>query len=740
MIKVYMWVSTERLQATKRLNLTHRYVVTPVALKPYATLIILVFSRRDALSNRDTIRQTWSCSHKNVFFMVGEYYCPYPPEQRVAGICRSNDKHVLAERLQKYQREEEEKTACLRRESHVVLLPEDDEDEHLTKKVIEAYKWVLKNTTAGWILIVYDDSFVRVKMFEEYLNKKHVHSDYVVIRSGSLSSYDKLSERNDHVKYFQLGSLGFAVSRVVVKSVVENTGPLIEYPSGNRLVSSLANNSSLKHKIEWRNSGHISNNGNCRDNSNLVVSRNVSASAMHLCFRQLQETCYLHKHEENRQNKIVQNIISERPANYLLSSRFDLIIKTVYAYFYSRNRLVPEIFRNAYAEHIRVWNNFKEDKKRNKSDFITGFHDTINSIQKNGFISDHNMIPVDKRGFPFNGAHRIAASIVLSTNATFRHLDSIFDAYWNYRYFIDKGLGMNLMDPVMLEWMNIQRRMPGLTKTVFILSLFSNNSQHDEAVFKIIKEKCSKDHDILYQRAVDVTRHGMKQLVRHMYGNQTWIDIKTEQLISKITLSTYKVSFVFFFGKSVQELNECKFEIRKLYNDEIFKSTVHITDNPEESLVLAEMILNPNSVEFLNNAKNGNKCQTIANELAVRSIISPVKTLPAIYIGRIDLMIGWDSVLHLFGLRNGSGVDILFLFEADMNILGERNGMRIYTYAFEENNVSAWQVWRYHLSESVKTKWDLFYDPANYGFCYGIKFLSPIRHKMERGEPKDLPS
>jgi hypothetical protein len=42
-----------------------------------------------------------------------------------------------------------------------------------------------------------------------------------------------------------------------------------------------------------------------------------------------------------------------------------------------------------------------------------------------------------------------------------------------------------------------------------------------------------------------------------------------------------------------------------------------------------------------------------------------------------------------------------------------------------------------HLS-STKTKWDLFYDPCSYGYCYGITFLSLsqiTRYKSKRKEP-----
>ena len=424
-----------------------------------------------------------------------------------------------------------------------------------------------------------------------------------------------------------------------------------------------------------------------------------------------------------------------------LSRRFDLIIKMVYAYFYIRNGLVPETFHYAYTEHIRLLNIFMEYNRTSKSDFITSFHDIIKSVQTYGFVPNHSKVPVDNDAFPFNSAHRMAASIVLSKNVTFDQFDFKSPFSWSYKFFISRGLRKNLLDMVMQEWINIQVKLSSLSKSVFISSLISNNTQHSDATLEIVKEKCLIDKDILYEQAIRVNQHGMKQLVRHMYGDQIWIDRKIRDMTSKIESSTYKIRFVFFFGKSLADLNQCKFEIRKLYNDLNFKSAAHITDNSEESLILAEMILNPNSVDFLNYAENGNECQIIAKELAVRSAISPTNTLPNIYIGRDDFMFDSGSVLHLFNLRKRTDVDILFLYEVDEKILGKRNGIHINPHAFEENSFSARRAWgEDHFCQSVKTKWDLFYDPATYGFCYGVKYVSLeqlIRYKTKRGQPKD---
>lgn len=448
--------------------------------------------------------------------------------------------------------------------------------------------------------------------------------------------------------------------------------------------------------------------------------------------------------------------MSDNPGNHLYWDRFDLIVKMVYAYFYSLHKHVPEIFEYSYTEHIRVWNKFHEScagsvrwwsdantpckDKTTKSDFISAFQKTIENIQLNGFMSNMSKISVDKTGWPLTGAHRVSAAIVLSKNTTFRYFNNKRKHNWNYLFFKHRGLANNLTNFVMLEWMRIQLALPKLMSKVYMLSLCSNNSVKDERMRDIVKAKCSKDNGILYEQNVTVNKHGMSQLITHMYGKQPWLKAKVNEMLSLFETSTYTVRFLFFYGQDQDELKQCKNDVRKLYNHKIFKLSAHIPDTPDESLILAEMILNPSSVQFLNYAEKGDDCDRIAGEVARRALLNPVKTLPGIYVGRDDLMIDSGSVLHLFNLRERTDVDVLFLHDIDKRILGTQKDIRIEAHAFKTNAISPGRAWgEDHFGERVKTKWDLFYDPNNYGFCYGIKFVSLeqlVRYKRRRNEPR----
>jgi hypothetical protein len=376
--------------------------------------------------------------------------------------------------------------------------------------------------------------------------------------------------------------------------------------------------------------------------------------------------------------------------------------------------------------------------KNSKEDFLKSYHNLIDNLRDYGFNPSKSSIPVDVNGFLINGAHRLASSIVLSQSVCVQHLSYKKDFTFDYKFFLSRGLQKSVIEMVVLEYLKIQLHL-NLTSQVTILSLFAKDEEKEKTMRSILRNKCSRDGFIVYEKDVVVTKLGMKQLIIHMYGLQTWIQAKINNMKTKFSkLDLARVRFFFFFGRSSTELKDCKNEIRMLYNDINFKSSVHIPDTPHETLILAETILNNSSLQLINNGKHTDKCMDIVTEISKNSFLTPINTLPSLYQSRQDIMLDSGIVLDFYGIRKGTDVDILFLYNVDNTILGKHNGVQYQAHAFASNVVGDTRPWgEDHLSSNV-TKWDLFYDPGNYGYCYGIKFvsLSQIsRYKSKRKEP-----
>ena len=400
-------------------------------------------------------------------------------------------------------------------------------------------------------------------------------------------------------------------------------------------------------------------------------------------------------------------------------------------YFHVVMKQIPQCILLSYTEHLRVWNGFKEycdDKdprmndyyksckpKNSAEDFLTSYHNLIENLRNYGFNPSKSSIPVDVNGFLLNGAHRLASSIVC-----IQHLQK------------------RVIETVVLEYLKIQLHL-NLTSQVSMLSLFSKNEDKEKHMRSILRNKCSRDGFIVYEKDVVITKLGMRQLIIHMYGIQSWIKAKINNMKNKFSKSDLaRVRFFFFFGRSNTELKHCKHEIRMLYNDSNFKSSAHIPDTPHENLILAEMILNNSSLQLINNGKHTDTCLNIVTEISKNSFLSPINTLPGLYKSRQDIMLDSGIVLDFFGIRKGTDVDVLFLSNVDKTILGEFNGVQYQAHAFASNVVDDIRPWGEDHLSSNKTKWDLFYNPDNYGYCYGIKFasLSQITlYKSKRKEP-----
>jgi hypothetical protein len=90
-----------------------------------------------------------------------------------------------------------------------------------------------------------------------------------------------------------------------------------------------------------------------------------------------------------------------------------------------------------------------------------------------------------------------------------------------------------------------------LTSQVSILSLFSNNEDKEKNMRSILRNKCSKDGFIVYEKDVVITKLGMKQLIIHMYGLQSWIKAKINNMKNKFSKSD--LARVRFFLSSLFE-------------------------------------------------------------------------------------------------------------------------------------------------------------------------------------------
>ena len=736
---VYLWKTSEHIHTRYALNSAP---IHNSSLNKEQLLIVLVLSRRDAFQSRETIRNTWSRGQTNIFFMVGEKYCIYPPEERVPGACQFNGYSVSTDNQENYRLKEELKTARLRKESQVVLLSSVIDNENLSEKLREAYKWALSYSNASWIVHVFDDSFVRVQLLKSWLVKMQINQTIIGPGEPKCISKDQLFKINIFPNTsFSLASDSLMVSKSVAKYLLEDTESA-EYDRLDRKFSELCFYAPLLKPIfTWTNSDIITKNGNCFNISKLIISHGISDEETYSCYAYPESEHTFNNIKGKGHHNDYRKVSLEMPEKYITSNRFDIIIKSVYAYFYSRHGFVPQKILDAYIELIRVCKTLVENEKTSIYEVVNGFHETIESNQNNEFVLIQGRAFVYPCGYPGDDTHRIAAAIALSKDVNVGYKDQNLSFSWSF--LLERGYSIDLLENVLLEWMNIQRELSNVREKILILTIFANKTTFNDQGYQIFKKKCSLDKGIVYEKSLNVNRQGLTQLIRHMYGSISWIQTRINVQVSQMTSPKQTLNFIFFFAKSAGPRRSCKARMRELYyppteNSFIFKSTLHIPDYVDQQSMIAEMILNKNSVEFLNYADNGQDCQLVAEDIAQYYNTSEARDLPQIYPSRDDVMIDLDFVLHMFNLSHHKSVELLFLSDRERKYQTIQQQIKSIKYNLQKDIFSARSSRRGHnLNQNVTSIREFFYDPVNYGFCYGIKFVSLkqlLMYKMTSNE------
>ena len=99
----------------------------------------------------------------------------------------------------------------------------------------------------------------------------------------------------------------------------------------------------------------------------------------------------------------------------------------------------------------------------------------------------------------------------------------------NASFFLHLGLQRRVIEMTVLEYLKIQLYL-NLTSQVSIVSLFSKDEDKETNMRSILRNKCSRDGTIVYEKGVVITKLVMKQFIILMYGLQSWIKAKINNM------------------------------------------------------------------------------------------------------------------------------------------------------------------------------------------------------------------
>lgn len=387
----------------------------------------------------------------------------------------------------------------------------------------------------------------------------------------------------------------------------------------------------------------------------------------------------------------------------LSSNRIDVIFK--YLALKLKND-APILAHKIYYDHIKIITNglFIEidNNKKKFQDFKNEFYFLNEEIKNNGFDEKISKIPLSKDGTIVNGAHRLA--ICLFYNKSVSTINTLEKSHnYNYFFFKTRGLEQNILELGILNH----------------ISLTSNN--YLAIIWPISNKKIkyiSEFKDVLYEKKIYLNSNGAQNFVAQVYKKHKWLgDFENGYSgaitkVSQVYNRNHPIHLIFFKEKSLKKVNYIKEKLRNKFS--IGKSSIHITDNQEETLDLATLLLNENSQNFLNASK----------PYKFKSLFSKLKSLKEDLernnFDSNDIVLTGSTTLGIYGIREPKDVDYLSsyidLFSEEYQ--NHKSQIKFYSTPIE----------------------NLIYDSKNYFTFNGFKFLrlEKIKEfKENRNEEKD---
>ena len=287
------------------------------------------------------------------------------------------------------------------------------------------------------------------------------------------------------------------------------------------------------------------------------------------------------------------------PSDVLTASRLDVLGKLPFA------KIIAAKSESAWARELYFAclsalnpnHLFSEDGlKFDLSDYEYHFRNLVASLVKEGFNSDRSHLLVAEDGSLWNGAHRLAGCLAIQQKLSVKSVQEPPQVY-GWEFFRNSGMHRVYLDE--LSWQFVQN-----VRSVRAMVLSSLQPPEEE----MVRNRLQQLNTIVFEKTLHLSEVGSRRNLELMYGHLPWF---SQELLEKLLLERFggsgerKVT-VFLYDQPA-ELDEraLKEEMRALLADSSFERKIHGSDDWEETLKIAEVWTNANSLRFMNSAPLG---------------------------------------------------------------------------------------------------------------------------------------
>jgi len=405
---------------------------------------------------------------------------------------------------------------------------------------------------------------------------------------------------------------------------------------------------------------------------------------------------------------------SIHPNKFLTTSRLDLVAKILLAKKIINNDKTQDREKKIYLNSINYINGFIENetkKKIGKEKFFNTFKNIIKSINQDGYNKNFPILIDKKSKTLVDGAHRLATLIALKKKKIyFQEVDKGI-VNLDYKNLLDKTMPEILVEEFIYHFCILDKD----TRIIFLWP----NIDFDKNKFFLIN-KIKEYGDILYSKKINLTNKGKINLISNIYKNEKWVsnDKKFNSGTINKSFNCFKDKNFFYFSiiKKKKNLIDLKKKLRLKFK--FGKHSIHTNDKHSETIALAQLLLNKNSLHNLN--------YRLDNEFSWHKKLHQEfkKWIKKNNFSIEDFCIEGSSVLSAYGLRESRDLDYL----SNENI----NKKLKYKEISNSNNLN--KSYFYNIL-------DLVNNPNNFFYFNGLKYLSldKIKYKKKkRNENKDI--
>jgi hypothetical protein len=282
----------------------------------------------------------------------------------------------------------------------------------------------------------------------------------------------------------------------------------------------------------------------------------------------------------------------------LVPERIDLIAKLKYIEYREKGYSLDYI-KELYKAHIEAFSNGSytepgNDSKNSINKYFDTFNNLIDNIKQSGLDEKISVIPVGKNNVILDGAHRVAIAAYFNLKLPIIRFENLY-ANYGVEFFKKRLLSEKYIDYLVTEYCKLKDNL----YFACIWPEFKGNLQlNNENVLT------DDEFKVFYSKKIKISYEGLHNLITQIYSNRESIgDLSDnfERAINEFDDSENYLTIHIFECNSFSKILELKANILTTFKEENYP--IHITDNQNEAIQLANILLNKNSVDFLHQGK-----------------------------------------------------------------------------------------------------------------------------------------